>query len=309
MWAVKESPPLMDGRWSFFMIRTESTQRSFDFILAHPSLDVNAIDKQGDTALIRALGLGNKQGEEAYIWGFGRGYEAKRLLAHSNINPNLADKKGRTPLLWAKEQGQEEIAKLILSHSKFIPNTKSSLSAIPCHIVIGAPSHLSIPKTFDAPHTSPSHRTEGGDVSAEPRMSYATFRATSKFPPTFHPSRSHDRELLNPSNHGSTSHAQTQTSPSNIDFTQLSSHLTHAADLQPLPTALHPESHLPQTDIQSSHSSSPSSLEAPDHDLQQTRAHLRQLTSTPMSARAAEKRPAYDFDDEASARSFRRRLG
>ena len=41
--------------------------------------------------------------------------EAVAHLLHAGANPNVTDKNGSTPLVYAMQQGHQEIAKLVLS--------------------------------------------------------------------------------------------------------------------------------------------------------------------------------------------------
>ncbi|KAH6897999.1 hypothetical protein BKA70DRAFT_1315384 [Coprinopsis sp. MPI-PUGE-AT-0042] len=203
-------------------------EASLRALLPHPTLDVNLADNEGRTPLLRASLMGLKT--------------AKILRTHPRIDETLADKKGRTPLQYAL-RGAYTMGRTRWpwARKEWAYKEMMDLVFVNRHSINGAPSHISIPNTCDAPHASPSHRLEGHQVGAGPQAAYGTLPATHKLSEAF--------DAANPL----------------FD-----------------PCYYAPEFH-------------PYALQ----------------TSTPLSHRTAEKRPAYDSDDEAATRLFRlnRHLG
>lgn len=79
-------------------------------LLAHPDINVNALDRFGQSALMQAASrcrLG----------------AATLLLAHRNIDPNLVDPQGYTPLMHAVGAGWGRVARVLLSD----PRVKASV--------------------------------------------------------------------------------------------------------------------------------------------------------------------------------------
>ncbi|MBY0405431.1 MAG: ankyrin repeat domain-containing protein, partial [Cyanobacteria bacterium] len=82
------------------------------FILQEQQNNINAKDKNGYTALIRA----SKDGHKTVV---------EKLLKHPSIDINAEDNYGRTALIFASDKGHDTVVEKLLNHPKTDINAKS----------------------------------------------------------------------------------------------------------------------------------------------------------------------------------------
>jgi ankyrin repeat protein len=121
-------------------------------LLASGMFEVDAKDKQGNTALLQATLNGHAavvklllatdgvnvdskdfEGKRPLTWAACKGHIeiAKLLLEKSKENVDWGDNEGKSPLLWAAERGHEEMVKLLLTIGEANPDYKGQHGETP----------------------------------------------------------------------------------------------------------------------------------------------------------------------------------
>ncbi|KAH6891605.1 hypothetical protein BKA70DRAFT_1119926 [Coprinopsis sp. MPI-PUGE-AT-0042] len=115
----KDSPPSLPGSFSLpedtYWLYCWFANRycTIRLLLGHPQTNVNMVDSEGRSALMREI---------FRYWGWGTSqryksdYMIKCLIAHPQLDINLVDKEGISALELAHQKGLQGIAELLLAH-------------------------------------------------------------------------------------------------------------------------------------------------------------------------------------------------